>query len=101
MYRLLVLYNKPNDPEHFRKHYAEIHLPLCAKMQGVKAASFSYEPKSLLPGEPPFFCVFEADFESEEALMAALGSKEGQAVAADVANYASGGVTMLHFPVVA
>jgi hypothetical protein len=31
--------------------------------------------------------------------MNALSSKEGQAVAADVPNYASGGVTMVHFPV--
>ena len=29
--------------------------------------------------------------------MDALASKEGQAVAADVPNYASGGVTMVHF----
>ena len=29
--------------------------------------------------------------------MSALASKEGQAVAGDVSNYASGGVTMLHF----
>jgi hypothetical protein len=29
--------------------------------------------------------------------MDALASQEGQAVAGDVANYASGGVTMVHF----
>jgi hypothetical protein len=43
--------------------------------------------------------IFEAEFESEAALMGALGSKEGQAVVGDVANYASGGATMVHFPV--
>ncbi len=31
--------------------------------------------------------------------MGALKSKEGQAVAGDVPNYASGGVTMMHFAV--
>ena len=31
--------------------------------------------------------------------MSALASKEGQAVAGDVPNYASGGVTMVHFAV--
>jgi hypothetical protein len=30
--------------------------------------------------------------------MSGLGSNEGKAVAADVPNYASGGVTMAHFP---
>jgi len=31
-------------------------------------------------------------------MMSGFGSKEGRAVAADVPNYASGGVTMMHFP---
>jgi uncharacterized protein (TIGR02118 family) len=99
MHRLLVLYNEPKDPAHFRKHYVETHVPLASKMPGVKAASYSFDAKPLGPGKTPYFCVFEADFESEAALMNALGSKEGQAVAGDVPNYASGGVTMVHFPV--
>jgi uncharacterized protein (TIGR02118 family) len=99
MHRLLVLYNEPKDPAHFRKYYVEKHLPLASKIPGVKAASYSFDVKPLGPGKPPYFCVFEADFESEAALMSALGSKEGQAVAGDVPNYASGGVTMMHFAV--
>jgi uncharacterized protein (TIGR02118 family) len=99
MHRLLVLYNEPKDPAHFRKYYVETHVPLASKLPGVKSANYSFEAKALGPGKPPYFCVFEADFESEAALMSALGSKEGQAVAGDVPNYASGGVTMVHFPV--
>ena len=98
MYRLLVLYNEPKDPEHFRKYYIGTHLPLASKMPGVKASCHSFDVKLLGPGKAPFFCIFEAEFESEAALMSALGSTEGQAVAGDVANFASGGVTMVHFP---
>jgi uncharacterized protein (TIGR02118 family) len=97
MHRMLVLYNEPKDPAHFKKYYVETHLPLAGKMAGVKHASYSFDAKPLGPGKAPF-CVFEADFESEAAMMSALGSKEGQAVAGDVPNYASGGVTMVHFP---
>jgi hypothetical protein len=32
-------------------------------------------------------------------MMGAFASKEGQAVTGDVPNYASGGVTMMHFAV--
>jgi uncharacterized protein (TIGR02118 family) len=99
MHRLLVLYNEPKDPEHFRKYYVETHVPLASKMPGVKSANYSFDAKPLGPGKAPYFCVFEADFESEAALMSAFGSKEGQAVAGDVPNYASGGLTMVHFPV--
>ena len=97
MHRMLVTYNEPKDPAHFKKYYVESHLPLASKLSGVKAASYSFDVKPLGPGKAPF-CVFEADFESEAAMMSALGSKEGQAVAGDVPNYASGGVSMVHFP---
>jgi uncharacterized protein (TIGR02118 family) len=99
VHRLLVLYNEPKDPAHFRKYYVETHLPLANKLPGVRAVSYSFDVKGLGPAKAPYFCVFEADFESEAALTSALGSKEGQAVAGDVPNYASGGVTMVHFPV--
>ena len=97
MHRLLVLYNEPKDPAHFKKYYVETHVPLANKIPGIKNARFSFDVKPLGPGKAPYFCVFEADFESEAALMSGLGSKEGQAVAGDVPNYASGGVTMAHF----
>ena len=47
----------------------------------------------------PYFCILEAEFDNEAALMSVLASKEGQAVAGDVPNCASGGVTMVHFAV--
>jgi uncharacterized protein (TIGR02118 family) len=99
MHRLLVLYNEPKDPAHFRKYYVEKHVPLASKMSGIKNAHYSFDAKLLGTDKAAYFCIFEADFDSEAALMSALGSKEGQAVAGDVPNYASGGVTMIHFPV--
>ena len=95
--KLLVLYNEPKDPSHFRKYYVEAHLPLASKIPGLKASRHSFDVKILGPGKPPYFCIFEGDFDSEAALMDALASQEGQAVAGEVANYASGGVTMVHF----
>ncbi len=99
MHKLLVLYNEPKDPTHFRKYYVETHLPLTRKLPGLKASRYSFDVKPLGPGKAPYFCIFEAEFENEAALMGALKSKEGQAVAGDVPNYASGGVTMMHFAV--
>src|SRR5580704_4409728 len=98
MHKLLVLYNEPKDPAHFRKYYVETHVPLADKLPGLKSSRYSFEVKVLGPGKAPF-CIFEGDFESEAALMGALGSPGGRAVAADVPNYATGGVTMLHYDV--
>ena len=99
MHKLLVLYNKPKDPTHFRKYYVETHSPLVSKLPGLKASRYAFDVKPLGSDKPPYFCVFEAEFESEAAMMDAFGSKEGQAVTGDVPKYASGGVTMLHFAV--
>jgi len=99
MHRLLVLYNEPKDPAHFRKYYVETHAPLANKIPGIKNVHYSFDAKQLGADKAPYFCIFEADFDSEAALMNALGSKEGQAVAGDIPNYASGGLTMVHFPV--
>jgi hypothetical protein len=40
----------------------------------------------------------EAEFDDAEALGAALASPEGQAVVADIPNYATGGAVILNYP---
>jgi hypothetical protein len=72
---------------------------LSASCRGLKASRYAFDVKPLGSGKPPYFCVFEAEFENEAAMMGAFASKEGQAVTGDVPNYASGGATMMHFAV--
>jgi hypothetical protein len=57
--------------------FVETHAPLARKLPGVKASSASFDAKPLGPGKAPYFCVFEADVESEAALMNALGIEGG------------------------
>ena len=47
MHKLLVLYNEPKDPTHFRKYYVETHLPLARKLPGLKASRYSFDVKPL------------------------------------------------------
>jgi uncharacterized protein (TIGR02118 family) len=96
MHRLLVLYPLPTDPDHFRSYYESTHLPLVAKMPGLRGYRYSFDV-SAGAGESPYFCVFEADFDDAAALSAGRSSTEGQAVAADVSNYATGGVVVLDY----
>ena len=47
-------------------------------------------------GSPaPFYFLAELSFDDMDALQAALASEEGQAAAADVATFASGGATLM------
>ena len=44
--------------------------------------------------EAPYYYVADLSFDDPDALQAGLSSPEGQAAAGDLANFASGGVTM-------
>jgi uncharacterized protein (TIGR02118 family) len=96
MHRLLVLYPPPSDPDHFRSYYEGTHLPLAAKLPGLRGYRYSVDVVAG-EGESPYYCVFEADFDDAAAYRAALESPEGQAVRADVPNYATGGVVVLNY----
>jgi uncharacterized protein (TIGR02118 family) len=99
MHKVVVLYNTPTEPEHFRSYYAAKHLPLIAQLPGLLASRYSFAIQGP-PGAAPFFGVWEGEFTDERAALAAMGSEVGQRVAADTANYASGGLTLMHFTTV-
>jgi len=98
MHRVLVLYPPPKDPAHFKKYYEEKHLPLAAQLPGLLSSrhTFSIEGTGT---PPPYFCIFEGEFADAASMAASMQSEIGQKVAADMANYATGGATVLHFDV--
>ena len=51
------------------------------------------------PSQPAPYLVAELDFESEQSMGTALASNEGRATGKDLANFATGGATMVHYDV--
>ena len=98
MHKLVVLYPEPADRDAFSDYYTNNHLPLTLNLPGVQALRYALDVQAL-EGEAPYFAVFEADFDSAEAMVGALMSSEGAAIAADVPNYASGGAHLTHYSV--
>ncbi len=98
MHKLVVLYPEPADPDHFHDYYVNNHLPLVTRMPGLLAWRYSFDVTAT-PGQTPYFAVFEAEFADAAAMTAARESPQGQQVAADVANYATGGAVVIHYPV--
>jgi uncharacterized protein (TIGR02118 family) len=92
---VVLIYRRPDmSVEAFRRHLRETHLPLVARLPGVRRVVVNLP----LPGEPGmpvpdgpgaegYDCIGEDWFDSVEALRAALASPEGQAVAADGPNH--------------
>lgn len=98
MHKLVVLYPEPADPDHFREYYVNNHLPLVRNWPGLLGWRYSFDVAAT-NGEPPYFAVFEADFADAAALAAMRASQYGRQAAADVVNYATGGVVVIDYPV--
>ena len=81
MHSLVVLYPWPDDPAKFKDYYRTKHIPLAAKLPGLRGYSYGY-PQALGPGKPEHFCVFEARFDNLDSMLAALDSEQGKTVAA-------------------
>ncbi len=94
MAQILVLYNTPSDAAAFDRYYHEIHIPLAKKIPGLRAYSISSGPVQALAGTAPHL-VAVLEFDSMPDISPALSSPEGQAIAADLANFASGGATIM------
>ena len=97
MYKVLVLYPAPSDPDHFRRYYVETHLPLAAKLPGLKSSRYTFDVVGD-GAEAPYFCIWEGEFEDGPSAGAAMQSEIGQRIAADVVNYATGGFQIVHYP---
>jgi uncharacterized protein (TIGR02118 family) len=98
MYKSLALYRLPPDPQAFREHHENIHLPLVAKLPGPRVLRYSFD-LTTARGESPYFAVFEVEWDDAEAMAASLSSPEGQAVAADMAPYVKEGAVIMSYPV--
>ncbi|BCW35922.1 ethyl tert-butyl ether degradation protein EthD [Arthrobacter sp. StoSoilA2] len=98
MHKLIVLYPEPADRGAFIEYYESIHLPLAMKLPGLRSWRYSTNISPDPEGRPtPYFAIFEAEFNDVAELQAAMASPEGQAVAADVPNYATGGALVLDY----
>jgi uncharacterized protein (TIGR02118 family) len=98
-YQLTVLYKQPDDVDAFDRYYESTHVPLATKLAGLRTYTVSGPEKGPDGAQPPYHLVAILTWDSAEDFQAAMGSAEGQAALADVANFATGGVDVLTGPV--
>lgn len=97
MAKLMVLYGKPKDAAAFDAYYFAKHVPFAKKLPGLKRFEVSAGSINMPQGGPPYHLVAQLEFDSLQALGAAMASPEGRAVGADLANFATGGADLLVF----
>jgi uncharacterized protein (TIGR02118 family) len=97
MARLLVMYKAPQDAAAFDKHYAEKHIPLAKKIPGLRQYEVSQGVVATPAGPSGYHLVAILQFDDMAAIQKAFASPEGQAAAADVQTFATGGADMFIF----
>lgn len=95
MIKVTVLYGHPTDSEVFENYYTNTHLPIAAKMTGHEKFELTIF-LSVADNEKPFYYrMAEFWYQNIEIMQKSMSSPEGQATAADLSNFASGGATLL------
>jgi uncharacterized protein (TIGR02118 family) len=97
MARLVVLYKTPKDAAAFDAYYFNTHVPIAKKIPGVRKYEVSKGPIATPAGPSGVALVATLHFDDVAAIQRAFASPEGQAAAADVQKFATGGVDMLIF----
>lgn len=97
MARLLVMYRTPKDAGAFNKYYFETHVPIAKRIPGLKKYEVSQGPVVTPAGPSGLHLIATLHFDDLAAIQRAFASTEGQAAAADVQIFATGGVDMFLF----
>ena len=97
MARIVALYDTPTDQAAFDSYYETTHMRLAEKIPKLRSIELSKGPVIAAAGTAAYHRVGTLRFDSMDDLQKAVASPEGQATAADLANFATGGVTLLFF----
>ena len=78
----------------FDSYFTNSHSPLLHTVPGVERLVLN-PIAGAAQGDPPYYLIVELQFASEAAMQEGLNSEAGQAMANDLSEFASGGVTVL------
>lgn len=94
IYKLIVLFNRPDNLGEFERRWSEEFVPLAEKMPGLKRVVVSHTDGG--PAGPVgIYLIHELHFESKTALTAAMSSPEGVAAGQCLIRLAKQDATLL------
>jgi uncharacterized protein (TIGR02118 family) len=95
MVKLSVIYGPPTDPAAFETYYTETHMPLAAKVQGLRRFELSKVVGTPDGSKPAVYRMADLYFDSPDHMKQVMATPEARATAADLKNFATGGVKLL------
>lgn len=95
MAKLYAIYQQPADRAAFDTYYFGTHVPLAKKIPGLRGYEVTRGDVMGMAGKHAAYLIATLSFDSLAAIALAMASPEGQATAADLANFASAGVDVM------
>ena len=95
MAKLFAVYQQPKDSAVFDDYYFNKHVPLAKTIPGLRSYEVTRGNVMGMTGKHAVYLVAILEFDSMEAIGVAMASPQGQATAADLANFASAGVDVM------
>ncbi|ABM36309.1 EthD family reductase [Polaromonas naphthalenivorans] len=95
MAKLFAIYQQPADTAAFDDYYFNKHLPLAKTLPGLRSYEVTSGDVMGMAGKHGAYLVAVLEFDSMAAIQAAMASAQGQATAADLANFAGAGVDIM------
>ena len=95
MAKIFAIYQQPKDPAAFDRYYFDKHVPLAKTIPGLRSYEVTRGDVMGMGGKHGTYLVAVLAFDSMPAIASAMASPQGQAVAADLANFATGGVDVM------
>jgi uncharacterized protein (TIGR02118 family) len=95
MAKLYAVYQQPKDPAAFDSYYFGKHVPLAKTLPGLRSYEVTRGNVMGMSGKHNVYLVATLEFDSIESIGAAMASPQGQATAADLANFAAAGVDVM------
>jgi len=95
MAKLYAIYQQPADAAKFDAYYFNTHVPLAKTIPGLRNYAVTHGDVMGMAGKHAVYLIATLEFDSMAAIAAAMASAQGQAVAADLANFATSGVEII------
>lgn len=95
MAKLYAVYQQPRDAAAFDAYYFNTHVPLAKTIPGLRSYEVTRGDVMGMAGKHGVYLVATLEFDSMAAIGQAMASPQGQATAADLANFASAGVDVM------
>ena len=94
MVKVLILFGNPENSGKFDEHFDHTHRELLNSLPEIDQLTVN-RIAGVVVGDLPYYVIVEIQFQSEQHMQRTLNSEQGQAMARDYAEFATGGTTIL------